>query len=104
MLEYLRPSKELEETTYVKAFQSSEYVHRTFCGRCGTHLTVFCSDVDDEMAREENWGPHFDVPVGTFEKESVEMPGMRPGRQGWWEDGIGWVKEMIGEGERFFSA
>jgi len=46
-------------------------------------LSFFYSGDDDEMASEENWGPHFDIAVGTFENESVEMEGMRPGRQGW---------------------
>jgi hypothetical protein len=35
---------------------------------------------DKKMAKEESWGPNFDVAVGTFEKESIEMEGMRPGR------------------------
>lgn len=96
--EILRPSKELEEQTYIKAFDSSEYAHRTFCGRCGTQLTFLYSGPDDEMKKEENWGPHFDITLGTLEQESAEMEGMRPARQGWVIDGIEWVKEVFEEG------
>lgn len=63
-------------------------------------MSFFYSGDDDEMAREENWGPHFDIAVGTFENESVETEGMTPGRQGWWEEGIGWAKGFLGEGEK----
>lgn len=98
--EVLRPTKELEDATFVRGFESSEHAHRTFCGKCGTHLSFYYSGEDDDMAREENWGPHFDVAVGTFEKESVEMEGMRPGSQGWWDEGIGWVKDVLREGEK----
>jgi hypothetical protein len=100
----LCPSKELQETTFIKAFQSSEHVHRTFCGKCGTHLSYFYGGDDDEMAREENWGPYFDIAVGTFEKEAVEMEGMRPGRQSWFEDGIGWVGHIVCGGEKELSS
>jgi len=98
--EVLRPSKEVERVTFIKAFQSSENAHRSFCGRCGTHLSFFYSGDDDEMAREENWGPYFDIAVGTLEKESVETEGMTLGRQGGGEEGIGGVKGVLGEGEK----
>lgn len=75
---------------------SSEGAHRTFCARCGTHLTFHWTGDDDEWVLK-NWGPHADIAMGTFEKESVEMEGMRPGRQSWWDDGIKWVQEMIRE-------
>jgi hypothetical protein len=96
--EVLRPSKELEETTFVKGFNSSEHAHRTFCGRCGTPLSFLYSGDDDEMANEENWGPHFDIALGTFDKESTEIEGMRPGRQGWYAEAIPWVKQVLEEG------
>ena len=92
--EVLTPDKDLEHETYLKGFQSSEGANRTFCGRCGTNLTFYWSGEDDPP---DGWGPHFDVAVGTLEKESVEMQGMRPGRESWWKDGIPWVQEMIGE-------
>ena len=90
----LTPGKELEEKTYLKGFISSEGAHRTFCGRCGTHLTFHWTGDDDDWVLE-NWGPHFDVAVGTFDKDSVEMEGMRPGRHSWWAEGIKWVQEMV---------
>jgi hypothetical protein len=100
----LRPPKELEESTFIKGFDSSEHAHRTFCGKCGTHLSFLYSGDDDEMAKEENWGPHFDIAVGTFEKQSLEMKGMRPGKQGWYAEGIEWVKRVFDEGENSLGA
>lgn len=96
--EILRPGKELEERTFIKGFDSSEHAHRTFCGRCGTPLSFMYSGTDDEMAKAENWGPYLDIALGTLEKESAEMEGMRPGRQGWFGDGIEWVKKVFDEG------
>jgi hypothetical protein len=97
--EYLVPQKELLESTHVRHFSSSEGVHRTFCGNCGTQLSYYCSDVYEGCMR---WGGHFDVFVGTLEKESVEMEGFYANRQGWTEFGIPWVKKLINEGvERF---
>jgi hypothetical protein len=95
-LEVLRPGTGLLETTYLSYFSSSKDVHRTFCGKCGTHLTFHYSGGDDEMAAEDKFGPHFDITLGTLDSESAEMEGVRPGRQGWCEDGIGWVKQMVG--------
>jgi hypothetical protein len=94
----LRPSKELEESTFVKRFDSSEHAHRIFCGRCGTPLSFLYSGDDDEMVKEENWGPHFDVALGTFDRESAEIEGMRPGRQGWYKEALPWVKQVLEEG------
>ena len=94
----LRPGSELLETTYLNYFSSSKDVHRTFCGKCGTNLTYYYSGDDDEMAAADQWGPYFDVALGTLDKESAEMEGMTPARQSWDEDGIGWVKQMVGDG------
>jgi hypothetical protein len=96
--EVLHPNEELEKLTFVKGFDSSEHAHRIFCGRCGTPLTFMYSNDDDDMKKEENWGPYLDIALGTLEKESAEMEGMRPGRQGWFADGIEWVKKVFDEG------
>jgi len=55
------------------------------------------------MAKEGNWGEYFDVAVGTFEKEGVEMEGMRPGRESWVGDGIAWVGRVLKGGEKELS-
>jgi hypothetical protein len=98
--EVLRPSQALQGVSFIKAFQSSEEVHRTFCGRCGTHLSYYYAGEDDEMRMEENWGEYFDVAVGTFEKGSVEMKGMRPGRESWAGDGVEWMRMILKGGEK----
>ena len=49
------------------------------------------------MAAENMWGPHFDVTVGSMERESIEM--CRPWKQSWVDDGIEWVKQMVKDGE-----
>ncbi|KFY05444.1 hypothetical protein V491_09123 [Pseudogymnoascus sp. VKM F-3775] len=94
-VETLRPSKEILETTYLSYFSSSKDVHRTFCGRCGTGLTFHYSGEDDEFAREDQWGPYFDVALGTLDKDSTKVEGVRPTRHGHCDDGIEWVKEMV---------
>lgn len=88
-------SQSLLEKTHIRYFQSSEDRHRTFCGRCGTHLTFFAGK------EGEKWGGHFDVTVGSLEKESVEM--VVAGRQGWVVDGIEWVKKLVRVGIRGFD-
>ncbi|KAK0101151.1 hypothetical protein ONS95_012870 [Cadophora gregata] len=97
--EYLMPSKELQEKTYLTHFLSSEDVNRTFCGRCGTHLTYYCSEPVEVGSVREAWGPIFDVANGTIDREGLEMEGFRPSRRGWLDDGIEWVKKLLGEGE-----
>jgi hypothetical protein len=66
-------------------------------------LSYYYAGEVDEMRSEENWGEYFDVAVGTFEKGSVEMEGMRPGRESWVEDGIGWVGRILTGGEEGLS-
>jgi len=63
-------------------------------------LSYYYAGEDDEMRKEEHWGEYFDVAVGTLEKGSVEMEGMRPGRVSWVGDGIGWVGRVLKGGEK----
>jgi hypothetical protein len=93
----VRPGTEILQQTYLKYFSSSENTHRTFCGRCGTHISFHYSGEDDEMKKEENWGLHCDIAVGTMDRESLEV--VRPTRHGWFGQGIGWVKELVTGGE-----
>ncbi len=90
--EVVQPTKETLETTYLGYYQSSPNVHRGFCTRCGTSLT-YASSKD----RGPSWtaGPIVDVAVGTLDQESIER--VRPERHGWWNHGVSWVREMIGE-------
>jgi hypothetical protein len=98
---YLIGDKELQEKTHLRHFSSSKGVQRTFCGNCGTHLTYYFSEYEEDAP---NWGNHFDIAVGTLEKESVEMEGFRISKQGWVDDGIPWVKKLVGEGVKGFDA
>ncbi|KAG4418364.1 hypothetical protein IFR04_008506 [Cadophora malorum] len=101
MMEYLMPDRELQEKTYLTYFSSSEDVNRTFCGKCGTHLTYYCSDPPAAIPPSRlHWGPYFDVAGGTLDREFLEIEGYRPNRYGWAEDGISWVKRLLREGER----
>ncbi|PVH75770.1 hypothetical protein DL98DRAFT_518462 [Cadophora sp. DSE1049] len=100
MMEYLMPDKDLQDKTYLSYFSSSEDVNRTFCGKCGTHLTYYCSDAPGTMPTREHWGPYFDVAGGTLDREFLEMDGYRPNRYGWADDGISWVKRLLKEGEK----
>lgn len=99
-IEVLRPSKDLLESSYLSYFSSSEDVHRVFCGKCGTHLSFHYSGADDDKALPGAWGPHFDIALGTFDKESLEMEGIIPARQAWYDDGISWVQRLLKDGEK----
>ena len=90
----VRPSETLCKETYLALFVSSENVHRNFCARCGTTLT-YCY-----IGEKPNWPlpeRNFDVSLGTLDREFLEY--VRPDRHGWWSDGVGWVKEMVRNGD-----
>jgi hypothetical protein len=97
-ISFLKPDKKLTERTYLSYFASSEHSNRTFCGKCGTHLTFYYS------AKAANWGPFFDVAVGTLDRESLEMEGFGPSRQAWMSDGIGWVQRLLKDGEKSLTS
>jgi hypothetical protein len=96
--DFAKPGKELLENSYLSYFSSSKDVHRTFCGRCGTHLTYYCSEEDNKMV--EKWGLYFDIHLGTLEKEGLAR--LRPCRHEWWDDGIGWIQKLLTDGEASF--
>lgn len=89
-------SEDLIKETYLGRFVSSPNTHRTFCTRCGTGIS-FCY----AGTRPESWtlGPIVDVALGSLDLESVEREGVRPERHGWWEDGVGWIKKLVSEGD-----
>lgn len=97
--EYLT-NKGLQNTSYVTHLQSSEESNRTFCGKCGTHLTFFHSGPPGEMSKRGGWGPYFDVSCGSLDRESLEREGFRPDRQVWGDDGIEWVVRLVNQGSR----
>jgi hypothetical protein len=101
VFDVLTGDKKLLETTYLSHFSSSENVHRTFCGRCGTHLT-FHFPRKSESAYSV-WPPIFDIAVGTMDQESLEMEGFGARRQGWHQEGVGWVKRLFRDGEEKFA-
>ena len=100
-IDVLKGEKELLETTYLSHFQSSDEVHRTFCAKCGTHLTFHHTEAP--KSGYEHWPPHFDIAVGSMDKECLEMEGFGPRRQGWYEDGVGWLKRLFRDGEEKFA-
>lgn len=93
------PNKTIQEKTYLTYFSSSEESNRTFCGKCGTHLTFYNSGPPGKVAKEGKWGPYFDVASGTIDREFLEMEGFKPSRRVWDDDGIEWVKKLLKEGE-----
>ncbi|KAG4430312.1 hypothetical protein IFR05_014202 [Cadophora sp. M221] len=99
MMEYLMPNKTIQEKTYLTYFSSSEESNRTFCGKCGTHLTFYNSGAPGKLATEGKWGPYFDVASGTIDREFLEMEGFKPSRRVWDDDGVQWVTKLFKEGE-----
>jgi hypothetical protein len=95
-LEYTQTTNDLLASTYVSYFSSSEDVHRTFCGRCGTHLSYRYSGPEEGVEGEY---PFLDIPLGTLDRESLESEGVRPARHGWWDDGVEWVRRLVTEGD-----
>jgi hypothetical protein len=94
---YLDEDKNLAGRTWVTHFKSSEHSNRTFCGRCGTHLTFFKSGVGGPM--RQAMGMFVDIAAGTLDKESVEMEGFGPVMQAWKDDGIPWAVKLVSEGK-----
>jgi hypothetical protein len=99
-IDYLKPDPSLQERTFVTGFWSSEHKCRTFCGKCGTHLTFLNDGPSHALAEKGKWGPYFDIAMGTLDRESVGMDGLKPGWQVHTGDGIDWVKRLITEGEK----
>jgi hypothetical protein len=95
---YLQEDKTLAERTWVTHFQSSEHGNRTFCGKCGTHLTLFKTDSASPL--KQLLGPFFDIANGTLDKESLAMEGFGPAMQVWQGDGIPWVVKLVNEGKK----
>lgn len=100
-LEVLKPDETLTQSTYLSHHESSLHSERTFCGKCGTHLTFLNSGPKGKLG--ESWGPYCDVSVGSMDKESVEIEGFAPFWQVWEEEGISWVVKMFNEGVKASS-
>lgn len=94
-LDVIKPNKELQDTTFIRLYSSTPGAERTFCGRCGTPVTYFWSG---ERPSSWTFAP-FDIALGTLDRESFEKPGVRPDRQGWWNDGTAWVQDLLRKGD-----
>ncbi|TVY62787.1 hypothetical protein LSUE1_G008446, partial [Lachnellula suecica] len=79
-VDVIKGDEKLLDNTYLSHFRSSEFAHRTFCGRCGTNLTFHFSG-KSKVQCFEDWPPIFDVAVGSMDQESVELEGLRPRTQ-----------------------
>jgi hypothetical protein len=99
---YLQEDKTLAERTWVTHFKSSEHGNRTFCGKCGTHLTLFKTNSASPL--KQLLGPFFDIANGTLDKESLGMEGFGPAMQVWQDDGIPWVVQLVNEGKKSLLA
>jgi hypothetical protein len=103
------------DTHYLSAFQSTPddgtngCVTRTFCSRCGTTLTFAFKSSKGATSRslsaiavgKGEVGKAFpalvNVTVGSLDDASLEK--VRPDRQGWWDYGVGWIKELLSRGD-----
>ena len=97
-MSYLETDKSLADQTTMTHFQSSENTNRTFCGKCGTHLTFYKSGPASPM--KQLLGPFFDISTGTLDKACLEMEGLVPGMQVWDQEGIPWVVKLVAEGKK----
>jgi hypothetical protein len=94
----IKPSADMCKSTYLSLFVSSENVHRGFCGRCGTSLTYCYTGEKPGWPLPER---NFNISLGTLDREFLEF--VRPERHGWWTDGIGWVKNMLRNGDQVYG-
>jgi hypothetical protein len=101
-MEYLQTDESLPERTHLTHFKSSEHSNRTFCGKCGTHISFLKTGPMTPL--RSAMGSFFDVAVGTLDKESLEMEGFAPSMQAWDKDGISWVVKLINEGKKALLA
>jgi hypothetical protein len=108
-LDVLTGKSELLQSTFLSSFSSSKGVNRNFCGRCGTNLTFHYTATGglggmSKAAKEKGmeWEPHMDLTLGSLDQEFLEIEGMRPTEVAFPEDGIGWVKRWLKEGEKCF--
>lgn len=95
----LKGEEEVLEASYLGHYESSKDTHRTFCGRCGTHLTFHFAG-EREVSKKAGWGLIFDVSAGTLDRECLAMEGFKATRQSWLDEGIPWVKDLLKYGEK----
>jgi len=87
----VKGDKAILEGSHLRSFKSSEDVWRTFCGKCGTHLTYWYGSADNVVPK--SWGPYFNIAVGSIGKEGLAL--LAPSREANVEDAVGWVRSMI---------
>ena len=79
---------------FVTAYNSSPDTWRTFCTRCGTHLSYVClTDSGEDRV------PQIDVNLGSLDRESLERPGVKPNAHIYCDYGIDWVQKVLWEGD-----
>lgn len=93
--EVVKPSKKLQEETYIGHYSSNNESERCFCARCGTPMTFHYSG---DRGPEWELDALVDIALGTLDQESFEREGVRPERHGWWDDGTQWVKDIVYKG------
>jgi hypothetical protein len=98
---YLQEDKTLSERTYVTHFKSNEYSNRTFCGKCGTHVTFFKTGPLGRL--RQAMGLFFNISLGTLDQEYLEMEGFKPVAQVWNDHGIPWVVKLVKDGKKGLS-
>ncbi|KAK4164392.1 hypothetical protein QBC43DRAFT_318057 [Cladorrhinum sp. PSN259] len=89
-----KPIKSITDTTHLGYYNSSPKGHRCFCKRCGTPFSWFSTQEKPPGWEREDT---VDIAVGSFDQESLNR--VRPDRQGWWEHGTEWIKNLVSKGD-----
>lgn len=97
VLDIVKPTKDIRKTTYLGYYRSNPSIHRTHCSRCGTTLTYHYSGAFPPQY--SMLPPMIDLTMGSLDKGSLEMEGVRPDRHGWWTDSVPWVAELLRNGD-----
>jgi hypothetical protein len=74
----------------ITRFNATDRATRAFCSKCGTNLSYFSHKRAGESAI-------VDIAVGSLDQDCLEM--VRPDRHGWWDFGIGWIRDLVTRGD-----
>lgn len=81
--------------SWLMFYESSKNRSRGFCGRCGTSL--FYRNTSSDAPK--TWPDMIDVVLATADRSILESEALKPERQIWWDCGIGWVRDLVADGQ-----
>lgn len=90
------PNKDEPSSLPVTNYISSPGIRRSFCSKCGTNLAFV--DLERDMGGGGDVAK-VDIVLGSLDRESLEVEGVWPRRQEYWDSGVEWIKKLVTEGD-----